>query len=317
MTLSAPLLARRRKTLHLAPWTFTTGSWTSPFGCGSLRSNHIRLCVQTASSSLSPTSIIGTNSRVCALLASQHSQSELTLLQHSPAMVLSPSTGSAVRQPIVISSASSRAVFDTYELLEHILFQLGPNDFGRVRHVSKTWRRIISESLKLRRLFCLTPLRVTDFEPFHELPAYDIYWILIVEFDVQNKPCYSFELDFSFNPILTVCKIDRSGHRGGDEWRIMLPKTISTDGEQLQVGEYITSPPISTICIFFNPGRGAASSCTLRIDTGITIGDVLRAQQGLLTTEAKHCPYKLGKGHDGCYALVTRKVDASDILLID
>lgn len=229
-------------------------------------------------------------------------------------------------QPVVSSSAASTAVFDTYELLATILDYTTEENFVPLQHVNKTWRKLIFESPKLRKLFCpLTPLRVTDFEYVSEddeqrMPRVQAEGSWIEDYEVENQACYSSEIDIGFNPAWMVHG-NNAPRVGRDERRILLPKTTSVYAGNFEVGQYITSPPISTICIFVNPGGGNVSSCSLRIDTGITIGDVIHVQRGLLATEARYGPYNRsarGKRRERpCYALVTKNVDVSRLYLVE
>lgn len=183
--------------------------------------------------------------------------------------------------------AAATAVFDTYELLEHILVQLPAASITKCSRVCSTWRQLIRDSSRIREAHTLRP------------KARSSYPTLLYE---SSEP-------IKFLPML---RARTTPILGPEKWirldffvpfRILRNDSARSEYEQ----QYISNPPISRIYIGYcayplKPKKSIRENdneCVLRNPKGITMGDLLETTYAVEETERKYnvaANPSLGKG---------------------
>ena len=191
--------------------------------------------------------------------------------------------------------AAATAVFDTYELLEHILLQLPATSITKCSRVSSTWRLLIRNSSRIREAHTLHP------KASREYPSV----------------MYESREPIKFKPMLPARTTPIPGPGGPINFLHMLRSRNTLPGPSKSVkidffvpfrilrndprrpeyeDEYISNPPISHLRIGYsvyplkpsNVYREHDNECVLRNPKGITMGELLDTAYTIEETERKY-----------------------------
>ncbi|KAK5125787.1 hypothetical protein LTR85_012063 [Meristemomyces frigidus] len=167
------------------------------------------------------------------------------------------------------SQTPVQRVFDTVELLEHVLARIAPIDVALGRRVCRHWQAVILDSEKLQKLLYIRP-------DIHKL---SIVW--------EKKPAGTYDpygdAENQYRPLVGK-KLTSSDDGPGKATEIAVPvrKLIGyTEGSWRQM--FITQPPITTTTVHFcvsNEDGQFQHDLVIQAPSGIIIRHLL---QGIVT----------------------------------
>lgn len=181
--------------------------------------------------------------------------------------------------------AAADAVFNTYELLEHIITYLRPVDVAKTKRVSKVWAKIIQESRHIHDLRIPTPRRKLDElnlnQHFISSKSFACSYDLGCHFKLT--PALEGILSNSY-PWSSVYE-DSRGRRHYEAW-MQLPNT--TDGLKDEVLDaFVTTPPCQAIHLFLTTRhpRYQIPDCVVYVRDGVRLHDLMAAAEGMEVSE--------------------------------
>ncbi|KAK6387975.1 hypothetical protein LTR65_008293 [Meristemomyces frigidus] len=199
--------------------------------------------------------------------------------------------GDCCRESAARAARTFRQVYETAELLEHILLQLpeSPKDLLRAQRVSKTWKATIDHSPKLQRRLFLAP----DLQDAHRAWHVDGVTWKVTEAPRARGATYA-NADFKFesklrflaryNPLIFEPPVNRRRNRGlgshtclhfllqGNKGLSIVPR------DAIHRKMFLTAPPTKRLLLNYTFKRVAKTECfTTRISNegGVTFGDLV------------------------------------------
>lgn len=208
-------------------------------------------------------------------------------------------------------------VLCTYELLEQIIAELPPKDITVVKRVNKTWRSIILESPRIRKIHVIDPLTGSDFSCHmvrdHSQAANGdkvrkIEGKIIMKDHLLQKPHYDGGSDLQFNTCLRPIRIFKENSRAlyansskHDHYNLSLilfkrPRFRYPSFAIPLLRQFVTHPPVSVIALETREAwqgydKGDQVVCMIRNPSGITVGDVLTVQDAMIRSDANYNPH--------------------------
>ncbi|KAK3680529.1 hypothetical protein LTR37_021181 [Vermiconidia calcicola] len=191
-------------------------------------------------------------------------------------------------------------VLNTYELLENILMLCHHKDILNARKVDKRWRKIVLESLAVRKARVLIPLRPEDFE---HVPSQE-QTIPIPATQILGQPHYPLDDHYAFrvNPSLSPWTI-RNSFQPYSGPIIFDNVALHASRISMPGPHYISSPPVSVVRVSFGNKSDILyghweppsnfSCCLLRVSSGITIQDLMDTYQRMSDSFHKFQPSSL------------------------
>ena len=252
--------------------------------------------------------------------------------------------------------AATAAVFNTYELVEHIITFLPFKTIGKIQSISRQFRKIVTESPAVQKVRCVRPLKLSELKfsrefgtgrphpaltafmrtQMHPFKARDQFLferyrkcgVDIPQAQFEQTPHYSIDSHIIFNnrfwPINCSKHVNPRSKRPPNPRLPSLIRMVLPDTHNVQIqrfrAEFITEPPITMLEIeainFWE--ETIFSSCMLRNEKGITVADVVDTQKAMLSADPRYL-LNCHRGLDDeqeCYAWMFKNVNRKRTALI-
>lgn len=206
--------------------------------------------------------------------------------------VQNQNTAFKTNPPTTTTTSAAQTVFNTYELLEHILALLPPHDIGRLKWVPTVWRDV-AKSTAVSPVRCLEPAEVAlqgrlDFvrDDLEREEYTDYLWPIVDTTSPHYIPMIRW-----MHALLGTASICIDSVRYA---RLVFDITnLQVDALDSAGEQYICEPPVSIVYLKSRPqpAPGATNSspvlCSIRVQTGITFRDLVAARDHLTAANAR------------------------------